>query len=377
MLDNLLDNYQPFTGHTEYAGIDKLRITYPLDVELSDESSDLFTQHGVRKTLGKGGALMYAKGSIPGPNGDNIFIEIRNNASQAVIEFNPSRSRDPEGSTLCAPEHIEDLVVGVIKFLGEKSVVPLWVTNHKTGETVLDNPDAWPVHWRTLIKINRLDCARDIYSSFAGFGTASLLTVAKPHFTQDCLYRNKGKVETMTWGKRNNVRHSFYNKSLIHDKDAEGGWFRFEIQMTTHYLKKNGIASLADVTNINIYRLLWERWNVGKLDSPLSIGEGRANLVKQLRVHLSGIQVQTFLGLAVSYSCGYPVDMHAKTLKFYRDTAKKVGFNLGQPLDNYGDTKIKIDFANGLLVEVKEEDFLAFTQTDKDGGEIIFEKLGA
>ena len=377
MLDNLLAGYKPFTMHTEYAGIDKIRITYPLDTELSDGSDDLFTKHGVRKTLGKGGELKYAKGSVPGPNGDKVFFEIRNNASQAVVEFNPSRSVDPDGSTLCSPELVDNLVTAVIRFLGMHTVVPIWVIDHKTSETVLENPDLWPPNWRKSVEVNRLDGARDIYSPFAGFGTRSLLGLKKPHFPTDTLIRNNGNVETISWGKRNNVRHSFYNKSLKHDKDVNGGWFRFEIQMTTHYLKNNGIVSLEDVTSGNVFRLLWHRWNVSNLDTPISIGEGQASLVMQLGKHLSGIQVQTFLGLAVSYASGFPIDMHAKTLKFYRDTGKKLGFNFGQPLDSYGNLQIQIDFATGELVEVEQEDFLGLRQTDVDINENILETIGA
>ena len=377
MLDNLLASYKPFTKHTEYAGIDKIRITYPLDTELSDGSDDLFTKHGVRKTLSRGGELRYAKGSIPGPNGDNVYLEVRNNATQAVVEFNPSRSIDPDGSTLCPPDQVENIVIAVIRFLGLHTVVPLWVIDHQTGENVLEKPELWPSHWRKAVEVNRLDCARDIYSPFTGFGTRSLLGLKKPHFSTDNLTRNYGNVETMTWGQKNNVRHSFYNKSLKHDKNANGGWFRFEIQMTTYSLKKNGIISLEDVTNLKAFRLLWRRWNVSHLDTSISIGEGQANLVMQLQKHVSGIQVQTFLGLAVSYASGFLIDMHAKTLKFYRDIGKKVGFNLGQPLDSYGNIQVKIDFAAGEVVEIEQEDLLGFKQTDVEISENILETIGA
>jgi hypothetical protein len=377
MLDNLLDSYQSFTGHTEYAGIDKIRITYPLDKELSDGSDDLFTKHGVRKTLAKGGELQYAKGSVPGPNGDNVFFEVRNNASTAVVEFNPSRSIDPDGSTLCSPDLIDNLVIAVIRYLGRHTVVPIWVIDRHTGEFVLENPDLWPVNWRKAVEINRIDCARDIYSPYLGFGTRSMLGLKKPNFTTDTLFRNNGTVETITWGRKNNVRHCFYNKSLKHDKVANGGWFRFEIQMTTHFLKNNGIASLEDVTSGNVFRLLWHRWNVSNLDTAISIGEGQANLVVQLRKHLSGNQVQTFLGLAVSYFSGFPVEMHQKTLKTYREVGKKIGFNFGQSLDSYGNIQIRIDFARGELVEVEQEDSLEFAQTETDISGNILEKIGA
>jgi hypothetical protein len=101
------------------------------------------------------------------------------------VEFNPSRSIDPDGSTLCSPELIDDLVIAVIRFLGMHTVVPIWVTDHKTGETVLENPDLWPPNWRQSVEVNRLDGARDIYSPFVGFGTRSLLGIKKPHIPTD------------------------------------------------------------------------------------------------------------------------------------------------------------------------------------------------
>ena len=71
---------KPFTANQEYVGIDKIRIIYPLDTELSDGSSDLFTKNGVRTTI-KGTQLAYAKGSIPTENGGTIYFELRNNGN--------------------------------------------------------------------------------------------------------------------------------------------------------------------------------------------------------------------------------------------------------------------------------------------------------
>ena len=84
-LDSLLLNHRQFLGHTEYAGIDKIRISFPLYTAYSDGSSDLFTKRGVRKTLSRGSELEYAKGTFPGRNGETISFEIKNNASIAVI----------------------------------------------------------------------------------------------------------------------------------------------------------------------------------------------------------------------------------------------------------------------------------------------------
>ncbi len=369
--------YKPFLGHTEYAGVDKIRIQYPLDVEYSDGSSDLFTKHGVHKTLSRGGELQYARGSIPGPRGDNLYFEVRNNASTAVIEFNPSRTLDPNGSTLCQPNKVEDLVVGIIQFLADHTVMPLWGFDRKTGEFVHNQPHLWPSNWRQGITVHRLDAARDIYSPFAGFCVQSLVPIKKPHFTVDTLVRNGGEVQTISWGKKNNVRHNFYNRSLCHQKDKRGGWFRFEIQTGTHYLKANGISTLEDITDEKVFGLLWHRWEVSNLDIPISLPVGTANLVEELQKHLSGIQIQTFLGLAVSSSSGLPIDMNPRTIKFYRDIGNKCGFLLGQSLDTYGLLKVYINFSRGEVFDVIPNSPIEFTETTMDFSENIEETIGA
>lgn len=368
--------YKPFLGHTEYAGVDKIRIQYPLDVAYSDGSSDLFTKHGVHKTLSKGGELQYAKGSIPGPRGDNLYFEVRHNASVAVIEFNPSRSVDPDGSTICQPNMVENLVIGIIQFLANHTVFPLWGFDKETGEFIHDQPELWPRNWREAVTVHRLDVARDFYSPFTGFSVQSLVPIKKPHFTVDTLVRNGGEVQTISWGKKNNVRHSIYNRSLCHDKDKNGGWFRFEIQAATHYLKNNGIASLEDITDEKVFALLRNRWEVSNLDIPISLPVGTSNLVEELKKHLSGIQIQTFMGIAVSSSLGLPIDMHPKTLKMYRDAGKNCGFHLGQPLDSYGLEKVYINFDEGVVTEIAEGNLVEFSGTAMDFSGNIEQKIG-
>jgi hypothetical protein len=149
----------------------------------------------VHKTLRNGTELQYAKGHIPGPRGDNLYFEVRHNASVAVIEFNPSRSLDPDGSTICPPHKVEDLVVGLIKYLGDHTVMPLWGFDKETGEFIHNQPHLWPSSWRDAVTIHRLDIARDFYSPFPDFSVHSLAPVKKPHFTVDTLVRNSGDTK--------------------------------------------------------------------------------------------------------------------------------------------------------------------------------------
>ena len=164
-LDSLLLNHRQFVGHTEYAGIDKIRISFPLYTAYSDGSADLFTKRGVRKTLSRGSELEYAKGTFPGRNGETISFEIKNNASIAVIEFNPSRSLDPGGSTLCHPKNLEELIVEITQFLANNSVVPVWMVEGAGEDTEVHvyELNKWHPDWRKMVRISRLDIARDVF----------------------------------------------------------------------------------------------------------------------------------------------------------------------------------------------------------------------
>lgn len=377
-IDSLLLSHRQFVGHTEYAGIDKIRISFPLYTAYSDGSADLFTKRGVRKTLSRGSELEYAKGAFPGRNGETISFEIRNNASIAVIEFNPSRSLDPGGSTLCHPKNLEELIVEITQFLANNSVVPVWMVEGAGEDTEVHvhELNKWHPDWRKMVRVSRLDIARDFFSPFKSFDLKYLAQVKIPYFPKRILYLNKAEIETISWGKRNNVRHNIYNRSKKHQGDANGGWYRFEIQVATHCLKGRGMNTLEGLNETSIYGLLWHRWEVSNMDSVISAGEDEAKAIQELSKHLTGVRLQTFIGLATSFAKGYPVDMNPRKIQEYREIGQQCGFLLGQPLESIGGIKIKVDFAKGEVVLVEQERTLEFTQTQGDMNENLVSTIG-
>ena len=180
----------------------------------------------------------------------------------------------------------------------------------------------------------------------------------------------------MTWGKRSNVRQNFYNKSLKHEKDSKGGWFRFEVQASHSYLKSFGMDTLEGITEESVFHLIWQRWEVSNLDSAVTIGQGQNDLIQELSKHLSGVKVQIFLGLSLSLSRGYPVDMNARTIKHYRDIGEKCGFTLGQRLESFGGMRVKVDFSIGEVVPIEQVSILEFSQTLGDINENLVETIG-
>lgn len=352
---------KPFTANTEYVGIDKIRIIYPLDTEISDGSSDLFTKNGVRTTI-KGTHLAYAKGSIPTENGGTIFFELRNNGTKAVVEFNPARVTDLQGDTLCDVDKLEATVVWAIKGLSE-ALMPIWCFDRATAEITNHDHHKWPPAWRTMVEITRLDIARDIYCPFQPFGVSNLMHIKKTRYSGDVIYRNNGVPQTLVWGKA--LRASFYNKSLIHHKDAEGGWHRFEIQVKTAELKKRSLRTIEDISKDKVHGLLWERWDLSNFSNELTIASGAESFKKLLLARTTAIRAETFMGIAASMALGLPMKMNSRTIDEYRKLGEELGFALGNTFESFGTRRVRIDFAKGTVVDIEElESSQRLTLTD-------------
>jgi hypothetical protein len=234
----------------------------------------------------------------------------------------------------------------------------------------------WHQDWRKMVRVSRLDIARDFYSPLQGFELKYLAQVKIPYFPKKILHVNNGEIETITWGKRNNVRHNIYNRSLKHQQDKSGGWYRFEIQVATHCLKKRGMHTLDGLNEESVYGLLWHRWEVSNMDSVISVGEDERKVIDQLSKHLSGVRLQTFIGLATSLSKGYPIDMNARKIQEYGEIGQKCGFSLGQPLESLGGMKVKVDFAWGEVVQLEQERIFEFNQTSVDFSENLVTTIG-
>jgi len=365
----------PFTANCEYVGVDKIRLIYPALQEYSDGYHALFTKHMVVKTR-SGGVMLHDKGKLLADSKDPIYVELREHGTKVLIDFNPARLLDPGGDTLCPPELVEACVIWVMQELAY-AVMPIWGVDQNTGEFIFEDQSVWPTGWQKRVLLTRLDLARDIYSPFNSFGVHSLTAIRKKRHRKDILYRNGEKVQTMTWGSKATIRCNFYNKSKVHHGDENGGWFRFEEQVHTQALIPNGLRTLDGVTDKNVHRLLWERWNLAQLSSEISLSEGAMNFSADLLKHTTAIKAQTFLGLAYSMANGLPVHLNDRTVSDYRKIGIKCGFNLGDKLENLGSVKAVIDFSKGIVVETgSQQNNASFRHTDTDLGVTLGTKIG-
>ena len=126
-----------------------------------------------------------------------------------------------------------------------------------------------------------------------------------------------------------------------------------------------------------MHRLLWERWELSQLSSEVSISEGALDFIKELHCHTTPKKVQTFLGIALSMAKGFPTYMNDRTISDYRKIGAKCGFNLGDDLETLGSKTVRIDFANGLVVETRKQlSNSEFTQSTTDPDVTLISTIG-
>jgi hypothetical protein len=226
-----------FTDNLEYVGIDKLWVTFPICPDTSDETAHLLTTSGF-VTSNRNYPLTWAKGTIHLGNSP-IHVKIFNNAHHVQLRFNPARLMDAEGTTLCNPEDCVSALFWLIREL-KFAFIPLWAYETKTAELFEHRKD-WPVGWESNVLVQRVDVARDFQSEDDSFDVRNLASIRKKNFPRDFIYRESGKLQTITWGSSTRARMSFYNKSDAHN--LETGWYRFEVQAQQPKAFNTGAAS--------------------------------------------------------------------------------------------------------------------------------------
>ena len=345
------------TDNKEYIGIDMVRIRFPIQVESGAHSSDFLNQKGVRKTLKNGIELSYAKGELLKETRACIKVEVINNGFTAILEFNPSRVMDLIGSTLCHPNDLTLTIIWAIRECNQ-IFLPLWAidtegqleTNPNYGSFIL-NPSEWPKGWEKHVQLLRLDLARDFYVDIPGFDMNVVAQIKKNYARHDYLYRKDLNVQTISWGKSSNVRHSFYNKSDCPTHKVPKGWYRYEIQFRTKKLKDLRLDTLDKFQTDTCFNFLLEKWEQSNLGNDIAIGYEYRTLLDAMKSQMSATKFTTLLGLHTALEMGIELGMHKRLINEYRKLGSSFGFVLGTPLEKLGTDIYHLDFYTGSLIK--------------------------
>jgi hypothetical protein len=337
------------TDNEQYVGVDKVRIAFPLEPQCNNGSAEIFTRNGFARTQSDG-RLKWAEGFTQKGTEAPIYCKVINNGYTAIMEFNPSRQLDRYGSTLCAPDDVYKTVAWAVETFNE-AFRPVWTIDRQTG-AFIESPAQWPESWESQVVIRRLDLARDFSIEHPDFGLDPYLRIKKKGQKKDAVYRDNGEAQTIAWGRGNRLRTHFYNKSQAPSHKCEENQWRFEIQARRSWLRPKGIASLADISNELCIELLAERWALSRFDGEIFLGDDKVDFFEKAYAIMSPQKAMTFYGLACAMAIGHRPKMHPRMITEYEALGNSIGFQLGQPIQDFSGEAYGLDFSSGRLKRI-------------------------
>lgn len=327
----------------EYVGIDKIVIYYPLDSGWNDGSSPYLKKHRLIQ-LPNGGTSLSGQGLFPTDIGGGVHLTISNFGQSARVDFNPSRWADKAGYTLCHTSKIKESIIWAMEQLID-TCRPIWSIDPNSGLTM--ESSLWPKDWESRIKFSEVHITRDFYVPDEAFSVSSLLSVEKKQYPKDFLYRDRGKIQTITWGARSRARMTFYNKSDKHKLDP--GWFRFEVQAHPSVLKQFRLSHLSDWDDEKPLSILQDKWEQSRFGETFLIGSGISDLVSKLKKDVAPQKVASIIGNAYLQSKGLDSGMSLRYLKEGKEYLKSIGFKHGMNLESLGDQAVFLSIESGRL----------------------------
>ena len=332
------------TDLQDYVGIDKIVIYYPLDIEWNDGSSPYLKKHRVIH-LPNGGITVVGEGSFPTDIGGDVHLTISNSGQSARLDFNPSRWADKAGNTLCPSSKIRQSIIWAIEQVID-TCRPIWSIDPNTGLTL--DSSMWPNNWEARVKFSEVHVTRDFYVPDNAFSVKTLLPVEKKQYPKDSLFRQRGKIQTITWGARRRARMSFYDKSDKHK--LEPGWYRFEVQAHPSVLKQFELSHLSDWDDEKPLEILLDKWEQSRFGEPFLIGTDINHLLSQLKEEYVPRKVAMIIGNAYLASRGLDSGMAQRHLKVDKKKLNSIGFRYGMDLDEIGEKAAYLSLETGKLV---------------------------
>lgn len=188
--------------------------------------------------------------------------------SSVYIEFNPSRFADPTGFSLVHPESVSAIVEELIRdYFSAGIVTPVFAS----GRYSMTN---WHPDWKQMVRISRLDIARDMLISDPEFSPFLLKGVQSRFARGTNLAFNEG--QSNGWA---NFLKGADGKMKIYNKHEQAkklglnplppqGLFRFEYRLASRHLKTNHIHSLGDLSEDRFESALRSGWDKSRLSTP-------------------------------------------------------------------------------------------------------------
>jgi hypothetical protein len=324
-------------------GVDRIAVEIPLVPSKSDAISLLST---IKNTLlGRWGTKAKA---VHAASGADIHFSYSKARSSIVMEFNPSRFMDPDGTGLVPVEAVARITELLIEeHFKDGEALPTFALTAEGEESL----EYWEENWQEQIRIIRLDVARD-FLIIDPYFNLDLYKETKAKFARavSILY-NDGKAET--WDSPNSKKSGhvkFYNKhrqalkKQIKDLPAEGT-FRFEYMLRNKHLQRAHIHTLKDLTPAKFELALRQGWEISKLDTPVSHPQGWVNQI--LDSELDPILKIQMIGLLHAENNGFEAGLRQFQINSLKQAARSIGITFRKPLAKQGNIQFTLDLDSG------------------------------
>ncbi|MHA7862067.1 hypothetical protein ACX1DX_11930 [Tessaracoccus sp. Y36] len=341
------DNINAVMAHDpQQWGIDTVRVSFDVASDTSLTFSPFWTRQSSRNRPGTNTQDEIYVGAIATTGGDvRVSLYPQNNV--CTLEFNAARLLHQKSSNLADPEALPLLVKTFIEKVAHVAG-PTFVTIDPNGEEI------WDADWQDLVRVKRLDIARNFDVASPDLVKAVLPKVQPAH--------GKSKVEYNSarsgWTLVNATKQSGMDR--LYDKTAElathgitesfmlsgGRQFRFEAQLQKDRLNGSGLAKLSGVTSANCWNALSKRWSATRWGSPLPSSTG---LLEALS-NLPDLKKRRLVGDLYLDAAGMAHEVLSPSqLKQYRAEARRLGIVPGTQVEFLGEADQHLDLEAGEL----------------------------
>jgi len=247
--------------NTGQAGIDTVSLSIPIDLNTVEQESSVFTNEGFDSYRDSGRIRHKLVGHLK-KDYATIRLEVYPEQGLMKLTFNAARVITPKSPILLPPLALAPLVEGIFDDLRD-TVMPVFDSvDTPTGELHRDP------HWKTMVSITRLDCARNLYIDDP-VALKKALVLAKPKYKKlSHLYWDAQGGWTIQSQTKYSGLDRVYDKTAelaLADTDeslaGEGTLYRFEAELKGNRLGRFGLKTLDTVTNERVSHALETRWD--------------------------------------------------------------------------------------------------------------------
>jgi hypothetical protein len=328
-------------------GIDTVNLSFPVNLDLCESDTSLWSSESSRFWSDSKRSSSQVEWDFESEFA-NVKVVLVIDKGICNLRFNAARLLTPKSRNLLQPRLLE-ILVGKLLEQVRSHVWPDFDKVLDDGE-VVRLPD-----WSRNVRVTRLDAARNLFIDDIQT-LKDVLVHTKPKYgkTSHLYWDSKGG-----WTLTNETKRS--GKDRIYDKDLElhksspdeklsqnGRWFRFEAQLQKDRLKSHGLASLADVSDLKVWKAIESRWD--KCMWGVKLPEG--GKVREALYGLSPTEKVALLGFLAASLFGITHDLPSARVKKYSKMCSQLGLTPGVPLEKLGVANRELSLWEGRIIQI-------------------------